>query len=88
MSAAATVGYAAFLFGPPVLAFAGEHVGLLNSFVIVLALVALAGLIAPVARPLAVTSHDASADEPSTRGEDRPADQSEIGPRRRGELSP
>ena len=87
VSAAATVGYAAFLFGPPVLAFAGEHVGLLHSFVIVLALVALAGLIAPVARPLAVTSHDASADEPSTRGEDRPADQSEDRPATTRELA-
>jgi fucose permease len=52
VSAAATVGYAAFLFGPPVLAFAGEHVGLLNSFLVVLALVVVAGLIAPAARPL------------------------------------
>ena len=52
VSAAATVGYAAFLFGPPVLAFAGEHVGLLNSFLIVLALVVVAGLIAPAVRSL------------------------------------
>ena len=56
VSAAATVGYAAFLFGPPVLAFAGEHVGLLNSFLVVLALVVVAGLIAPAARPLPVDS--------------------------------
>jgi fucose permease len=56
VSAAATVGYAAFLFGPPVLAMLGEHVGLLHSFVAVLALVIVAGLIAPAARPLAATS--------------------------------
>ena len=56
VSAAATVGYAAFLFGPPVLAMLGEHVGLLHSFVAVLALVIVAGLIAPAARPLATTS--------------------------------
>ena len=55
VSAAATVGYAAFLFGPPVLAMLGEHVGLLHSFVAVLALVIVAGLIAPAARPLART---------------------------------
>ena len=60
VSAAATVGYAAFLFGPPVLAMLGEHVGLLHSFVAVLALVVVAGLIAPAARPLAVTSEAAS----------------------------
>jgi MFS family permease len=56
VSAAATVGYAAFLFGPPVLALLGEHIGLLHSFVAVLALVVVAGLIAPAARPLPVTT--------------------------------
>ncbi|HYI53597.1 MAG TPA: MFS transporter [Microlunatus sp.] len=60
VSAAATVGYAAFLFGPPVLAMLGEHVGLLHSFVAVLALVVVAGLIAPAARPLAVTAEAAA----------------------------
>ncbi|HEY5846971.1 MAG TPA: MFS transporter [Microlunatus sp.] len=59
VSAAATVGYAAFLFGPPLLAMLGEHIGLLHSFVAVLALVIVAGLIAPAARPLAVTSEAA-----------------------------
>ena len=54
VSAAATVGYAAFLFGPPALALLGEHIGLLHAFVAVLALVVVAGLIAPVARPLEV----------------------------------
>lgn len=56
VSAAATVGYAAFLFGPPVLALLGEHVGLLHAFVAVLALVVVAGLIAPAARPIAATA--------------------------------
>ncbi len=56
VGAAATVGYAAFLFGPPVLAMLGEHIGLLHSFVAVLALVIVAGLIAPAARPLARTT--------------------------------
>ncbi|HEU4547800.1 MAG TPA: MFS transporter [Microlunatus sp.] len=60
VSAAATVGYAAFLFGPPVLAMLGEHVGLLHSFVAVLALVVVAGLIAPAARPPAVDSPEAA----------------------------
>lgn len=52
VSAAATVGYAAFLFGPPVLAFLGERVGLLQAFVAVLVLVVVSGLVAPAARPL------------------------------------
>jgi len=62
VSAAATVGYAAFLFGPPVLAMLGEHVGLLHSFVAVLALVLVAGLIAPAARPLRVDPVEESAE--------------------------
>jgi MFS family permease len=88
VSAAATVGYAAFLFGPPVLAFAGEHIGLLHSFLIVLALVVLAGLIAPVARPLPAGSNDAATDEPApalrtrtrtrTRTENRPTTAREL----------
>lgn len=55
VSAAATVGYAAFLVGPPALAFLGEHIGLLHAFVVVLAMVIVAGLIAPAARPLTDT---------------------------------
>lgn len=65
VSAAATVGYAAFLFGPPALALLGEHVGLLHSFVAVLALVVVAGLIAPAARPLAVSSGQGSGAAPT-----------------------
>lgn len=56
VSAAATVGYAAFLIGPPALAFLGEHIGLLHAFVAVLAMVIVAGIIAPAARPLTVSS--------------------------------
>ncbi len=67
VSAAATVGYAAFLFGPPVLAFVGEHVGLLNSFLVVLGLVIVAGLIAPAARPLT-----GSGTAPAVRTEQEP----------------
>ena len=52
VSAAATVGYAAFLVGPPALAFLGEHIGLLQAFVAVLAMVIVAGVVAPAARPL------------------------------------
>lgn len=56
VSAAATVGYAAFLIGPPALAFLGEHISLLHAFVAVLAMVIVAGIIAPAARPLTVSS--------------------------------
>ena len=56
VSTAATVGYAAFLVGPPALAFLGEHVGLLHAFIAVLVMVIVAGLIAPAARPLTTSS--------------------------------
>lgn len=42
----AMVGYVAFLVGPPVLGFAGEHYGLRNAMLIVLGLVGVAALLA------------------------------------------
>lgn len=50
VSAVATIGYVAFLIGPPVLGFLGGHVGLLNAFVVVLVLIAVAAVAAPAAR--------------------------------------
>jgi fucose permease len=50
VSAVATIGYLAFLVGPPVLGFVGEHVGLLNALLLVLVLVAVAGIVSPAAR--------------------------------------
>ncbi|MFD1715177.1 MFS transporter [Amnibacterium flavum] len=52
VSAVATIGYVAFLAGPPLIGFLGEHFGLLNGLIPVLVLVALAGLATPAARPL------------------------------------
>lgn len=46
----ATIGYVAFLVGPPTLGFVGEHYGLRNAMLIVLILVALAAFIAPAVR--------------------------------------
>ena len=56
VSAVATIGYFAFLVGPPVIGFLGQHFGLLHALLVVLVLVALAGLAsgaarAPSARP-------------------------------------
>ena len=51
VSAVAMLGYVAFLVGPPAIGFLGEHVGLLNALFLVLALVVLAGLASPAARP-------------------------------------
>lgn len=50
VSAVATIGYFAFLVGPPLIGFLGEHVGLLHALLVVLALVALAGLASGAAR--------------------------------------
>ena len=52
VSAVATVGYTAFLVGPPLLGIVGEQIGVLNSLLIVLALIVAAVLAAPAARPL------------------------------------
>lgn len=52
VSAAATIGYVAFLGGPPVLGVISEHIGLLNTLFILVALVVVSGLFSGAARPL------------------------------------
>ena len=52
VSAAATIGYVAFLGGPPVLGFISEHIGLLNTLFILVVLVVASGLFSGAARPL------------------------------------
>ncbi|MCK2030026.1 MFS transporter [Microbacterium galbinum] len=52
VSAAATIGYVAFLGGPPVLGFISEHIGLLNTLFILVALIVASGLFSGAARPL------------------------------------
>lgn len=51
VSTVSTIGYGAFLIGPPVLGFVGQHVGVLDSLWIVFGLVAVATLAIPAARP-------------------------------------
>ncbi len=50
VSAVATIGYLAFLVGPPVIGLLGQHVGLLHALLVVLTLVTLAGLLSGAAR--------------------------------------
>ncbi|HEY4438098.1 MULTISPECIES: MFS transporter [Lelliottia] len=58
VSVVATTGYLAFLVGPPLLGFLGEHYGLRSAMLVVLALVIVAALVAKaVAKP--VTQHSA-----------------------------
>ncbi|GAA3583532.1 MFS transporter [Klugiella xanthotipulae] len=56
VSAVATIGYLAFLVGPPAIGFLGEHIGLLNALILVLVLIVLAGLASHAARTPAKTS--------------------------------
>ena len=55
VSAVATVGYSAFLIGPPLLGLIGERIGVLNSLLVVFALIICAVLAAPAARPLSAS---------------------------------
>jgi MFS family permease len=50
VSAVATIGYVAFLVGPPVIGFLGNQFGILNGLLLVLVLVALAGSVSFAAR--------------------------------------
>lgn len=60
VSAVAMIGYTAFLAGPPLLGFLGEHFGILNALLVILGLLVLSALAAPAARersgPLARTA--------------------------------
>jgi MFS family permease len=50
VSAVATIGYVAFLVGPPAIGFLGDVVGLLNALLVVLVLVALGAIVSNSAR--------------------------------------
>jgi cyanate permease len=63
VSAVATIGYAAFLIGPPLIGFVGDHIGVLNALWIVLGLIIVATLAVPAARePRAEAESDGTAD--------------------------
>ncbi|MDN5804869.1 MAG: hypothetical protein L0H26_09855, partial [Microlunatus sp.] len=50
VAAVATIGYFAFLIGPPLIGLLGEQVSLLSAFWLVGVLIVIAGLCAPAAR--------------------------------------
>jgi cyanate permease len=56
VSAAATIGYVAFLCGPPILGFISEGIGLLNTLFVIVGLIVLSGLFSGAARPLAASA--------------------------------
>lgn len=53
VSAVATMGYCAFLVGPPVIGFLGDRIGILHALAVVLVLISAAGLASGAARPVA-----------------------------------
>ena len=59
VAAAATIGYVAFLCGPPILGWIGDHIGLLNTLLIVVGLIVASGLFSGAAKPLVVESAEA-----------------------------
>lgn len=66
VSAVATMGYCAFLVGPPVIGMVGEHIGILNALLIVLVLIVLATIASPAARPVGTARRtDAASAAPS-----------------------
>jgi MFS family permease len=50
VSVVSTLGYSAFLAGPPLLGFVGDHVGTLRSLWVVVAVLAPTALLVSVAR--------------------------------------
>ncbi len=55
VAAVSTIGYLAFLVGPPVIGFLGQQLGLLHALVAVLVLVVAAGVASGAARPVGRT---------------------------------
>ena len=51
LSVVATIGYTAFLAGPPFLGFLGDHFGVLRALIVVGAISLIAILIVPVTKP-------------------------------------
>jgi MFS family permease len=50
VSAVAMIGYCAFLVGPPLIGFLGQHFGILNALYVILALLVISGIAAPATR--------------------------------------
>ncbi len=61
VSVVASIGYCAFLAGPPLIGFLGGHVTVLRALLVTPALLGLAALLAPVVRPVAPVRRGGSA---------------------------
>ncbi len=71
VSAAATIGYISFLCGPPILGFISEHIGLLNTLYILVALAVASGLASGAAKPIAGSTVGAGHPHPRPEHADR-----------------
>ncbi|MGN7192060.1 MFS transporter [Curtobacterium sp. MCBA15_004] len=71
VSAVATIGYVAFLAGPPLIGFLGEHVGLLGALLVVFVFIIAAGLASGAARE---TGAAAETMRQRRAGRDQPTD--------------
>jgi len=71
VSAASTIGYVAFLAGPPALGFISDHIGLLNTLYIILGLIVLSGFASDAARPIAGSTVGAGKSAPAPTGAER-----------------
>lgn len=60
VSVVASIGYCAFLGGPPLIGFLGNHVTVLRALLVVAALLALATLVTNALRPLPTSAEDAT----------------------------
>jgi MFS family permease len=60
VSVIASIGYCAFLAGPPVIGFLGDRITVLRALIVVAALLGLAALIAAAVRPLPASSPESS----------------------------
>jgi MFS family permease len=69
VSVVASVGYTAFLAGPPLIGFLGDHVGVLKALTVTAALLGLAALIAGTTAPLVPETAPASASPPADEGQ-------------------
>jgi MFS family permease len=70
VSVVSTIGYTAFLAGPPVLGFLGDRVGVLNALLLVAVLLVPSALVVPAARPQAGARRSA-AEPPSAPSDPR-----------------
>jgi MFS family permease len=73
VSVIASIGYCAFLAGPPTIGFLGNHVTVLRALVIVAALLGVAALVAASVRPLATAAPVAPTAVPDGSERVRPA---------------